>query len=53
MPSDEFIHLHDIEPRTGAMAAVERFRHRQAHWLAECAAEAVRATFGLDALCCG
>jgi hypothetical protein len=38
----ELIHLEDVHPRTGLAAKWQRARHRKAHWLAQCLAEAVR-----------
>ncbi|KAI0661138.1 aquaporin-like protein [Cubamyces menziesii] len=35
----DFVHLADIKPRSNAYIAWEHRRHRQAHWLVECAAE--------------
>ena len=39
----DVVHLADIKPRSNAHIAWERVRHRQAHWLVECAAEFVSA----------
>ncbi|KAI0745100.1 aquaporin-like protein [Earliella scabrosa] len=33
------VHLADIKPRPAIQVSWERIRHRQAHWLVECAAE--------------
>ena len=41
MPRREFTHMADIVPRPPVLNRWERVRHRQAHWLAECVAEAV------------
>ncbi len=43
LPRREFTHLADIAPRPAALNRWERVRHRQAHWFAECVAEAVSA----------
>jgi hypothetical protein len=38
----ELIHLEDLQPRTGLAAKWQRARHRKAHWVSQCFAEAVR-----------
>ena len=42
LPAREFAHAADVYPRLPVFARWERLRHRQAHWFAECVAEAVR-----------
>ena len=45
----DFVHLADIKPRSNAYIAWEHRRHRQAHWLVECAAEFVSLLYLLEA----
>ncbi|KAI0686838.1 aquaporin-like protein [Cytidiella melzeri] len=40
LPRREFTHKADVIPRTPIQVKWERVRHRQAHWFAECVAEA-------------
>ncbi|KAI0829875.1 aquaporin-like protein [Trametes gibbosa] len=40
-----FVHLADIKARSSAFISWERRRHRQAHWLVECIAEATGVFF--------
>ena len=43
------VHLADIKPRPAIQVSWERIRHRQAHWLVECAAEFVSLLFAVCA----
>lgn len=45
MPRRDFTHMADIVPRPPLLNRWERVRHRQAHWLAECVAEATGVFF--------
>ena len=41
LPRPKFAHMADVYPRQRLFTKWERYRHRQAHWLVECIAEAV------------
>lgn len=41
LPRRDVVHLADVQTRSQVFTVWERYRHRQAHWLVECAAETV------------